>query len=152
MGQNVLMIELTKDARKEAVASIERYFRENMEERIGNIAAGALLNFFMKEVGPTIYNKAVLNVQERLQARLSEIDIEYMKTNSNSGGGTRSPSAGDRRRLRHAAVAAPRRPADARRSRAGRIVYLEACGHRKQVAHGDDRRARVGVQGYPFRH
>jgi uncharacterized protein (DUF2164 family) len=70
------MIELAKDARKEAIASIERYFQENMEERIGNVAAGALLNFFVEEIGPTIYNKAVLDVQERLQARLSEIDIE----------------------------------------------------------------------------
>lgn len=70
------MIELPKDARKEAIASIERYFQENMEERIGNVAAGALLNFFVEEVGPCIYNKAVLDVQERLSARLSEVDIE----------------------------------------------------------------------------
>ena len=42
-----MTIELSKEARKEAVASIERYFRENMEERIGNIAAAGLLNFFL---------------------------------------------------------------------------------------------------------
>ena len=40
-----MTIEINKDARKEAIASIERYFQENMEERIGNIAAGALLGF-----------------------------------------------------------------------------------------------------------
>jgi uncharacterized protein (DUF2164 family) len=70
------MIELPRETRQQAVASIERYFRENMEEPIGNIAAGALLNFFVEEVGPVIYNRAVADVQERLQARLSEIDIE----------------------------------------------------------------------------
>ena len=69
-------IELPQEARQEAVASIERWFRENMEEKIGNIAAGALLNFFLEEVGPSIYNHAVAQVQERLQARVSEIDIE----------------------------------------------------------------------------
>ena len=69
-------IELPKEARQEAVASIERWFRENMEEKIGNIAAGALLNFFLEEVGPSIYNHAVAQVQERLQARVNEIDIE----------------------------------------------------------------------------
>jgi uncharacterized protein (DUF2164 family) len=47
-----------------------------MEERIGNIAASALLNFFLEEVGPRIYNKAVADVQERLQLRVSELDIE----------------------------------------------------------------------------
>ena len=69
-------IELNKEARKEAVASIERYFRENMEEPIGNIAAGALLGFLLEEIGPSIYNQAVADVQERLAARVSEIDIE----------------------------------------------------------------------------
>ncbi len=69
-------ITLTKEARAEALRSIERYFSENFDEPIGNIAAGALLNFFIVEVGPSIYNAAVAEVQERLQARVAEIDIE----------------------------------------------------------------------------
>jgi len=69
-------IELTKEARAQAVASIERYFRENMDEPIGNVAAGGLLGFFLEEVGPAIYNRAVADVQERLQARVSEVDLE----------------------------------------------------------------------------
>lgn len=71
-----MSIELSKEARKEAIASIERYFRENMEEPIGNLAAGALLGFFVEEIGPVIYNQAVADAQERLQARVSELDIE----------------------------------------------------------------------------
>jgi len=71
-----MTIEIPGDARKEAIASIERYFRTNMEEPIGNIAAGALLGFFLEEIGPLVYNQAVTDVQERLQARVSEIDIE----------------------------------------------------------------------------
>lgn len=69
-------VEISKQARKEAIASIERYFQENMEERIGNIAAGALLGFILEEIGPLVYNQAVAEVQERLQSRISEIDIE----------------------------------------------------------------------------
>jgi uncharacterized protein (DUF2164 family) len=69
-------IEIPKEARKEAVASIERYFSENMEEKIGNIAAAALLGFFLEEIGPLVYNQAVAEVQERLQARVAELDIE----------------------------------------------------------------------------
>lgn len=71
-----MAIELPKEAHREAVASIERYFEQNMEERIGNIAAAALLNFFVEEIGPSIYNKAVADVQERLQQRILEIDLE----------------------------------------------------------------------------
>ena len=71
-----MSIELSKEDRAQAVASVERYFQENMNERIGNIAAAALLNFFVDEIGPSIYNKAVAEVQERLLSRVSEIDIE----------------------------------------------------------------------------
>jgi len=71
-----MTIELNKEARSEAINSIERYFQENMEERIGNIAAGALLSFFVEEIGPVIYNQAVAEVQERLQVRISELDLE----------------------------------------------------------------------------
>jgi len=46
-----MTIELSKEVRTEAVASIERYFRENMEEKIGNIAASGLLNLLLEEVG-----------------------------------------------------------------------------------------------------
>jgi len=71
-----MAIELSKEDRQQAIASIERYFRENMEEKIGNIAASGLLSFFLEEVGPSVYNKGVADAQERLQARVSELDFE----------------------------------------------------------------------------
>ncbi|MGF6348017.1 DUF2164 domain-containing protein [Variovorax sp. W2I14] len=71
-----MTIEISKEARQQAITSIERYFNENMEEKIGNIAAGALLGFFLEEVGPLVYNKAVAEVQERLQSHISEVDLE----------------------------------------------------------------------------
>lgn len=70
------MIELPKDTRQQAVVSIERYFREHMDEPIGNIAAAGLLGFILEEIGPSIYNQAVADVQERLQARVAEVDLE----------------------------------------------------------------------------
>ena len=71
-----MTIEIPKEARAQAIASIERYFQENMDERIGNIAAGALLGFFLEELGPLVYNKAVADVQNSLQPRIMELDIE----------------------------------------------------------------------------
>lgn len=71
-----MTIELPPATRQTAVASIQRYFKQNMDEPIGNITAGALLEFFLAEVGPLVYNKAVADVQQRLQARIQEIDLE----------------------------------------------------------------------------
>lgn len=69
-------IELSKQARAEAVASIGRYFEENMTERIGELPAGLLLNFFLKEIGPAIYNGAISDAQGRMQLRLSDLSGE----------------------------------------------------------------------------
>jgi uncharacterized protein (DUF2164 family) len=70
------MIDLPKEARQRAIASIQRYFDEHMDEPIGNVAAGGLLGFFLEEIGPSVYNQAVADVQERLQARVAELDLE----------------------------------------------------------------------------
>ncbi len=71
-----MAIELDREQRQQAVQSLERYFREQMDEPIGNIAAGGLLGFFLEEIGPLVYNQAVADVQERLAQRVAEVDIE----------------------------------------------------------------------------
>ena len=69
-------IELSKEARAQAVASIERWFKENADAPIGNLQAAALLNFFVAEIGPSIYNQAIADAQQHLQQRVAELDIE----------------------------------------------------------------------------
>lgn len=71
-----MTIELPKDLRQQAIASIQRWFDEHMDEPIGNVAAGGLLGYFLEEIAPLVYNQAVADVQERLQARIAEVDLE----------------------------------------------------------------------------
>ena len=71
-----MAIELSREDRQQAISSIERYVRENMEEKIGNIAADGMLSFFVDEIGPSIYNKGVADAQERIQARAAELYFE----------------------------------------------------------------------------
>ena len=70
-----MSIELSREARAQALTSIERYFNENMEQRIGNIAAGALLAFFLEEIGATVYNKAVAVIE--LDIEVHEEEFQY---------------------------------------------------------------------------
>ncbi|QBQ97124.1 DUF2164 domain-containing protein [Paraburkholderia pallida] len=71
-----MTIELSEDIRAAAIASIQRYFDANMDEPIGNIAAGGLLSFFLEEIGPAVYNRAIADAQESMQARIVELDID----------------------------------------------------------------------------
>lgn len=71
-----MSIELSKQVRGDAIASIQRYFEEHMTEPIGELPAGLLLNFFVEEIGPAIYNQAVADSQSRMQQRVADLDGE----------------------------------------------------------------------------
>jgi uncharacterized protein (DUF2164 family) len=77
LGGNVTnLVELRKDERARAIASIQQYFEENLTEPIGNLPAGQLLDYFMEEIGPVIYNRAISEAQVRLQQRVMDLNGE----------------------------------------------------------------------------
>lgn len=68
-------IELEKREREQALASIKRYFEEELEP-IGDLPAGLLLNFLLEEIGPVIYNRAIADAQARLATRVADLNGE----------------------------------------------------------------------------
>lgn len=68
-------IELEKREREQALASIKRYFEEELEP-IGDLPAGLLLNFLLEEIGPVIYNRAIADAQTRLATRVADLNGE----------------------------------------------------------------------------
>ncbi|HEX3894051.1 MAG TPA: DUF2164 domain-containing protein [Terracidiphilus sp.] len=68
--------ELPKKERDAAIASIKRYCAEELPEPIGDLPAGLLLNFFLEEIGPVIYNRAVADAQTRMASRVADLNGE----------------------------------------------------------------------------
>jgi uncharacterized protein (DUF2164 family) len=68
-----MKIEISQQARADAVASIQRYFEENLPEPIGELPAGLLLDFVIEEIGPVIYNRAIADAQARMATRVSDL-------------------------------------------------------------------------------
>jgi uncharacterized protein (DUF2164 family) len=71
-----MTIELVKQVRADAIASLRRYFEVNMPEPLGEMPAGLLLDFFLEEVGPVVYNRAIADAQARLQQRVLDLSGE----------------------------------------------------------------------------
>lgn len=69
-------IQLPKQARADAIASIQRYFQEELPEPIGDLPAGLLLNFILEEIGPAIYNQAIADAQARMTGRVADLNGE----------------------------------------------------------------------------
>ena len=62
-----LPITLPQEARKQSLTSIRRYVAENFDQDIGDLKAIGLLDYFLKEIGPTVYNQAIADAQAYFQ-------------------------------------------------------------------------------------
>jgi uncharacterized protein (DUF2164 family) len=69
-----MKIELTEDARKRSVASLRQYFAAEMEDEIGDLKAGLLLDFILQEIGPSIYNGAISDAQTYMRDRVADLE------------------------------------------------------------------------------
>ncbi len=69
-----MAIEFSREVRAKLVESLQRYFSEKLETSIGNMDAEFLLEFFVMEIGPRIYNQAIRDAQVVVQERLMELE------------------------------------------------------------------------------
>jgi uncharacterized protein (DUF2164 family) len=69
-----MTITLTDDARKQATASIKRFVLEELDQDVGDLKAGLVLDFVLKEIAPTIYNGAIADAQTYIRDRLADLD------------------------------------------------------------------------------
>lgn len=72
----MITVELSNEKRAEAVASLKKYFEDEIREPIGDLRAGLLLDYFLEEIGPAIYNQAIADAQTRLTARVADLEGE----------------------------------------------------------------------------
>jgi uncharacterized protein (DUF2164 family) len=75
----MVTLELNKQQRADALASLKRYFEENLnaiDAPIGDLPASLLLSFFLEEIGPVIYNQAISDAQTRLTQRVADLNGE----------------------------------------------------------------------------
>ena len=72
-----MKITLSDDVQKRAVASIRNYFDEALDQEIGDLKAAMLLEFFLVEIAPTVYNAAISDAQTYLRDRVADLDGAY---------------------------------------------------------------------------
>jgi len=69
-----MAITLPPETTRKMQASLQRYVAEALEEDIGDLKAALLLDFVLKEIAPTIYNRAIADAQAFFQARTADLE------------------------------------------------------------------------------
>lgn len=66
-------LELTKQETADAVPSLQKFCREELELELSEMRAAFLLSYFMKEFGPFAYNKGVKDAEEFFRTRVEDL-------------------------------------------------------------------------------
>lgn len=67
------IIELDKDTRKILIDEIKGYFLKERDEKLGDLAAGNILNFFVEKLGVKIYNQGIYDAYKFMNDNVSDI-------------------------------------------------------------------------------
>lgn len=60
-------IKVTKEQRDEMISAIKHYFSREREEETGDLQAGLILDFILKELAPEFYNQGVFDAYTYMQ-------------------------------------------------------------------------------------
>ncbi len=66
-------MELDKQVAKEVVVSLQKYFREELEQEISEMRAKFLLDYILQEIAPLAYNKGVQDAEDYFRAKLEDL-------------------------------------------------------------------------------
>jgi len=69
-----MAIELSPDTTKRLIASIQRYFADELDQDIGDLKARMVLDYCVREIGPSIYNKGVADAQAYLARQVADLE------------------------------------------------------------------------------
>ena len=78
VGAIVDALKLSDDARRECLGRIQRYFRDERGEELGELAQILIYEFFAEELAPFFYNKGLGDARGRIEQLLAGIgeDLE----------------------------------------------------------------------------
>ncbi|MCG6921808.1 MAG: DUF2164 domain-containing protein [Acidobacteria bacterium] len=69
-----MAITLLPETEKRLYVSIKRFFAEKLDDDIGDLKARLVLDYCLREIGPTIYNQAIADAQAWMQGKVADLD------------------------------------------------------------------------------
>lgn len=71
-----MRIRLADDRRLRVLDALKRHYEEHFDEPLSDFRAQGLLDFFVAELGPAVYNQGVRDACAALQGKLSDLEGE----------------------------------------------------------------------------
>jgi uncharacterized protein (DUF2164 family) len=75
-----MRIRLEHERRTALLRSIQEHFEEEFDDRLSDFRAERLLEFFIQELGPAVYNQGVRDACAAMQEKLGDLEGEVYET------------------------------------------------------------------------
>ena len=71
-----MRIRLSEERRAALLRAVKQYFAAEFDAPLSDFRADALLDFFVRELGPPVYNQGVRDAASYMQDKLTDIEGE----------------------------------------------------------------------------
>lgn len=66
-------MKISKEAKDEMITAIKRYFLNERDEDLGDLASSLILDFFIEELGPRFYNQGIQDAYGYMQDKIEDM-------------------------------------------------------------------------------
>ena len=74
--QSPMRVRLSADRRANLLLAMKQYFTAEFDEPLSDFRAEGLLDFFVRELGPPVYNQGVRDAASFMQEKLGDLEGE----------------------------------------------------------------------------
>lgn len=68
-----ILIKLSKEKKEKMIYEIKKYFLEERDEDLGDLASDIVLDFFMEKLAPEIYNQGIQDAYGFMKDRMEDV-------------------------------------------------------------------------------
>jgi uncharacterized protein (DUF2164 family) len=72
-----MRIALSDDRRRDLVSAAQRFVADEFDLEISTFQAEGLLDFFVRRLGPTVYNQAIQDARAFMHDKLTDLEGEF---------------------------------------------------------------------------
>ncbi|MFC1495652.1 DUF2164 domain-containing protein [Thermodesulfobacteriota bacterium] len=80
---NPAKINLTEDRRDGLLRSFIAFYKTEFDEELSQFRAEQIFDFFIKALGPAVYNQAVQDARAFMMEKLEDLDADFYFDDSN---------------------------------------------------------------------
>lgn len=77
-----LRIRLSEQRRANLIRALQQHFDENFDESLSQFRGEGLVDFFVEQLGPAVYNQGVRDAHAYMQEKLTDLEGEVYERES----------------------------------------------------------------------